>query len=180
MKLDLIEQIEIPQGVEVKLDDTTLIVKGKNGEVVRNFVNPQIEISIVDNKVTLKSPKANKTIKRVLKTNFKHIKNMLQGVQEPFIYKLKICSGHFPMNVTVAENKLTIKNFFGEKVPRVAILPKEVKAKVNGEIIELSCPDIEKAGIAASKIENLCRITNRDIRIFQDGCYLIHKAGKDL
>jgi large subunit ribosomal protein L6 len=180
MKLDLIEEIEIPSGVEAKLEESTLSVKGKNGEIVRDFVYPKINISIEGDKIILKSEKANKTIKRILKANFKHVKNMVKGVQEPFIYKLKICSGHFPMNVTIKENQITIKNFFGESVPRVTKFPKEVQAKVNGDIIELSCPDIEKVGLAASKIENLCRITNRDIRIFQDGCYLIHKAGKDL
>ena len=54
------------------------------------------------------------------------------------------------------------------------------EVKVDGNEITISSVDKEKAGLMAAKIENLCRVSNRDIRIFQDGCYITHKAGKDL
>jgi len=43
---------------------------------------------------------------------------MIRGVTEGYTYKLKICSGHFPMNVSLKGDVLEIKNFIGESVPR--------------------------------------------------------------
>ena len=84
------------------------------------------------------------------------------------------------MNVSISGQELIIKNFLGESVPRkVTILP-GADVKVNGTEIIVSGSDKEVAGQTAARIENLCRITNRDRRIFQDGCYIIEKAGKSI
>ena len=84
------------------------------------------------------------------------------------------------MNVAVSGEEIVIKNFLGESVPRKVGLVKWTEVKVDGNEITISSVDKEKAGLMAAKIENLCRVSNRDIRIFQDGCYITHKAGKDL
>jgi large subunit ribosomal protein L6 len=128
----------------------------------------------------LESKKSSKMEKKVIHSFAAHIKNMFKGVQEPHVYKLKICSGHFPMNVSVSGQEITIKNFFGESVPRKTTLPEKAEVKVNGDEIVITSADKEAAGQAAAKIESLCRITKRDIRIFQDGCYITEKAGKIL
>ena len=104
------------------------------------------------------------------------MKNMVKGVVEPFQYKVKICSGHFPMNVSMSGQELIVKNFLGEAVPRRIMMPEGTKVKVNGTEIDISSANKELAGQAASRIENLCRITNRDRRIFQDGLYITEKA----
>ena len=101
---------------------------------------------------------------------------MLDGLSEGFKYKLKICSGHFPMSVNVEGSKLKIKNFLGEKIPREATLLKGVKVEVKGNEISLEGSDIEKLGQTASNIEQSTRITNRDRRVFQDGIYIVEKA----
>mgnify|MGYP001231582226 FL=1 len=71
---------------------------------------------------------------------------------------------------------LTVKNFLGEKNARVADVPVGVSAKVQDKDIILESVDRELAGIAASRIEQLTRVTNKDRRIFQDGIYI---TGKD-
>jgi len=180
MKIDLKQEIEISEGVTVELTGTTIKVKGPKGEVERDFVHPKIKIVNEPGKITLSSDKATKREKTILSTFVSHIKNMLEGVQEPHFYKLKICSGHFPMNVAVSGEEIVIKNFLGESVPRKVGLVKGTEVKVDGNEITISSVDKEKAGLMAAKIENLCRVSNRDIRIFQDGCYITHKAGKDL
>jgi len=107
-----------------------------------------------------------------------HIKNMIKGLKEPYNYVLKICSGHFPMNVSVSNDEFIVKNFLGEKTPRVLKLKKKVKVKVEGDQVIVESADKELAGQTAAAIEKLCKITNRDPRIFQDGIWIISKAGK--
>ena len=84
------------------------------------------------------------------------------------------------MNVSVSGDEVIIKNFLGESVPRKVKVIEDTDIKVNGDVIEIKSVDKEKAGQMAARIESICRITNRDIRIFQDGCYIINKSGKDL
>ncbi|MBI2666293.1 50S ribosomal protein L6 [Candidatus Woesearchaeota archaeon] len=107
-----------------------------------------------------------------------HMKNSIKGTQEQYEYKLKICSGHFPMNISVSGREFVIKNFLGETVPRKITLLQGADVKINGTEIVVKSADKEIAGQTAASIEQLCRITNRDIRIFQDGCYITQKAGE--
>ena len=180
MKIDLNQEIELPQGVTAEQSDSSLTLKGSKGEVKRDFKHPKVKITVEGNKLRLVANKGTKREKTILGSYAAHIKNMIQGVQEHHVYKLKICSGHFPMNVSVSGKELVIKNFLGESVPRKTPLIEGVTVKVNGTEIVVSGPDKELAGQMAARIETLCRLTNRDIRIFQDGCYIIHKSGKDL
>tara|TARA_Y100000310_G_C20534428_1_gene740143 strand:- start:450 stop:992 length:543 start_codon:yes stop_codon:yes gene_type:complete len=180
MKEDIRKEIELIEGANANLDGSILKISGPKGEVERNLLHPKIQLSIDGNKIILEAKKATKREKTIIGSFESHIKNMVAGVQEHHIYKLKICSGHFPMNVSMSGQELTIKNFLGESVPRKVILPQSAQVKINGTEIEVTSPDKEVAGQTAAKIESLCRITGRDKRIFQDGCYLVHKAGKDL
>ena len=178
MKQDLLKEVVLPSGVVVALNDQFLTVKGPKGETKRNFVYPKIELKISTDKISISSKNATKREKTIVGSFFSHIKNMVAGVVEPHLYKLKICSGHFPMTVTVAGRELIIKNFLGETVPRRVSLPEGADVKINGTEIIVSSVDIETAGQAAANIEQACRITNRDLRVFQDGCYIVQKAGR--
>lgn len=180
MKDDLTREIELKSGVTVKLEGNLLKVKGPKGEVSRVFLHPKITISVEENKVVLFAPKSTKREKTLIGSFESHIINMVRGVQEPYVYRLKICSGHFPMSVSVAGNELVIKNFLGEAVPRKVEIMKGAEVKVINEEIVVSSADKEVAGQTAAKIESACRITNRDRRIFQDGCYITQKADKSI
>lgn len=178
MKDDIIKEVELPKPLHIEQHGYILKIKGPKGEVSREFHHPKVLVQVVGGKITLTAKKATKREKRNLGTFMSHIKNIIQGVQEPYVYKLKICSGHFPMSVSVSGKVFILKNFFGESIPRKVTLPDGVQVKINGTEIVVESPDLEAAGQAAAKIELLCRVKNRDIRIFQDGCYITHKAGK--
>lgn len=178
MKIDLRKEVLLPSGVQAKLEGATLHVKGPKGEVIKKFPHPKVKLTLEKDKIVLTAPRATKREKTIAGSFWSHLKNMVKGVQEPHIYNLKICSGHFPMNVSISGTEFVIKNFLGETVPRRVIIPKGAEVKIAGTEIIVSSPDKEAAGLAAAKIENLCRITNRDIRIFQDGCYITYKVGK--
>jgi large subunit ribosomal protein L6 len=181
MKLEEIrKEIEIPEGVEVKVEYRTLSVKGPKGENQKTLLHPYISASVKDNKVTLLVKNANKKDKTMMGTFQAHVRNLIQGIHEGFVYKIKVCSGHFPMTLTKEDEVVVINNFMGEKVPRKAKILPGVEINIEGDIITISSFDKEKAGQSAANIELATRRSGFDKRVFQDGCYVIEKAGKEI
>jgi large subunit ribosomal protein L6 len=172
--------VEIPEGIEVSYKKPNLVVKGPKGENIKALVDPKVSIIVQGSKVIFKAEKASKREKTKIGTFKAHLKNLIKGVQDEFEYKLKICSGHFPMNVAMQGKELIVKNFLGEKVPRVLKLKEGADVKIDGQLITVRSTNKEIAGQIAADIEQLCRITNRDRRKFQDGIYIINKAGKQI
>ncbi len=172
--------IEIPEGVTVTLDGFNVKVKGPKGEVEKNLFHPRVAIKSGNGKVNVdvKAKKKIKKDKMVTNTFASHINNLIKGATDGYEYKLKICSGHFPMTVTVSGAEVAVKNFLGEKVPRKAKIAGDVKIEVKGDEIIVTGRNKELVGQAAAKIEQLTRVVNRDRRIFQDGCYIVSKDGK--
>lgn len=174
--------VPVPEGVTVSAEDGTLIVKGEKGELRKRLLDKFVGIMVEGSTVKFSSIKAKSTKKqkRVIMTFRAHLNNMMKGVTEGHVYQLKICSGHFPMNVSYDNKKIIVKNFLGERSPRELKITKDVEVKVEGDRITVEGPDREMVGQAAASIESLCRITNRDRRIFQDGIYITQKGDKDL
>jgi large subunit ribosomal protein L6 len=172
------ETIEIPSGVNVAVKMNSATIKGPKGEVVRKLNDPRITVASDAKTVTISTPRNTRHERRLINSFIAHIKNAFVGVQTPYKYKLKICSGHFPMNVSVQGENLVIKNFLGEKSPRTMKLKKGVNVKVAGDTIDVESSDLDLAGQQASDIEALTHKKNRDLRIFQDGIYMIEKAGE--
>ena len=180
-KKPLLYEIDIPAGVEVSLDDF-VNVTGPKGEVKRKLKMPGILLEKKDGKIVVSSKKSAKKEKKLVGTIKSHIKNMIDGVREPFLYNMQICSVHFPMSVIVEKknNLLKIKNFFGETKERTAKLLEGVDVKIEGDILTVESCDIEKAGQTAANIEASTRVKKKDRRIFQDGIFIISKAGEEI
>lgn len=173
------EVVDLPSGVSTHITESGFTIKGKNGQSTRAVSNPRMQIAQEGQKLIF-AAKGSKREKKVLMSLAAHARNMAKGVTEGHMYKLKICSGHFPMNVTVSGTALSIKNFLGEKFPRTLALRNGVKVEVNGQEIVVTSHDIELAGQTAADIEKLTKITKRDRRIFQDGIFITMKDGEEL
>jgi large subunit ribosomal protein L6 len=180
MKIDYDETIELPQGVAVTVDHGNIKVKGPKGESARRLVSPGVSIAAEGQKLMLKAKKATKREKKMLYTFMAHLKNMIRGVQQPWVYQLKLCSGHFPMTITVSGAKFSLKNFLGEKIPRECTIPQGVDVKVAGQEITVTSIDRELAGQTAGRLELLTFKANKDQRTFQDGIYITEKPAKEL
>lgn len=177
MKTEMVHKIEIPEGVEIKIEKGLVSAKGKKGECQKNILDPKIEMQVEGKEVVLSSKKGTKREKTKIGSYKSHIKNLIKGASEGHVYKLKICSGHFPMNVAVSGKDLSVKNFLGEKKPRTLKIKEGADVKIEGDIITVESCSKERAGQIAADIESLTRITNRDLRIFQDGIYITEKDG---
>ena len=169
-------EIKLPEGTEAFLDNHTLKIKGTKSELFRKFAHPKININVKERNILVECNKPTKREKTYVGTFVAHIKNMILGASKEFKYKLKICSGHFPITVNIDSDKVIIKNFLGEKVPRKARLLPGVKAKVTGDEIIIEGSNKEDVGQSAANIEIATRITNRDRRVFQDGIFITSKG----
>ena len=171
-------EIEIPKGIEAKIEGGNLALKGPKGAVTKKLANPFVGLEAKENMIVVKANRATKREKKIAGTFVAHIKNMIKGVSEKHSYKLKICAGHFPISVSVEGKKFVIKNFLGEKIPRVIGIKEGADVKVEGDHVVVESVDKDLAGQTAADIENLTKRADYDRRIFQDGIYIIDKNGK--
>lgn len=174
------KEVKIPSGVDITVDNYILKIKGPKGEVIKDFTNPRLIITKKDNSLLISSPRQKQTRKDKMFINgcVSNINGIILGVLSGYEAKMKICSGHFPMAVSIDNKIFVVKNFLGEKVPRKIGLIEGVNVKLEGENVKLSGCDKEKVGLAAAIIERLCRIRNRDLRVFQDGIWITQKASE--
>jgi large subunit ribosomal protein L6 len=175
---ELKETIAIPQGVTATAHGTTMTIKGAKGEVTRVVGSKAVQVTVEGDHIVLSAKKATKKEKRTLETNAAHIRNMVKGAQHGHVYKLKICSGHFPMSVALKGDVFEVKNFIGEAVPRALKIIPGVKVTIAGADITVESVYKEHAGNQAAAIELLTRRPGYDTRVFQDGIYIVEKDGK--
>jgi len=180
MRKELYQTIEMPKGVEAKIEGNELSLKGPEGEVKKVFDLGRLEFKMENKNIKIGNEKSTKTEKKIMNTLAAHIKNMIKGVQEKFEYKLKICFSHFPITVDIKGNEATIKNFLGEKIARKATIMQGTEVNMDKEFITVKSCDKELAGQTAANFEKATKIRNRDRRIFQDGIYIINKAGREI
>ncbi|HDN81802.1 MAG TPA: 50S ribosomal protein L6 [Methanomicrobia archaeon] len=171
-----IEEITVPESVELKFEENTIKVKGKNGELHRVFDYPNIIIKNEDGKLRISSSSNRRKDVAMIRTTKAHIVNMIKGVEEGFQYTLKIVYAHFPMNVKREGNKVGIYNFLGEKHPRFAKIVGNTNVTIKGDTITVRGINKEEVGQTSANIEQATRIKKRDTRVFQDGIYLVEGA----
>jgi len=170
------EDIEIPQGVKVKLDDGEVTVEGPNGKLLKTLRHYKISTELQDNAIKVVSENPTKREKSIMGTYAAHIKNMIKGVTKGFEYRMKIVYSHFPMRITVKDDSVVIENFLGERYPRFADVIGDTKVTVKGDMITLNGINIEEVSQTAANIEKAARIKGYDPRVFQDGIYITFRG----
>ena len=178
--------VEIPAGVEVTLIDTNYLrIKGKKGTLERKFERVSTQITLTDSNIEVFDYFVKRKQKAMVGTIAAHLKNMILGVQNPFVYKLKIIYSHFPITVQVKKGKngayLEYTGMYGMKDRTRIPVPEKVKVKVQGEDIVCEGIDIEKVGQFAARVEQATRLRGKrakDPRIFQDGIYTFERPNR--
>jgi len=175
---ELKEQINIPENVNITLENNTLTINGKKGSISRVFFHPNINMKINGNVVEIICKNARRKDKALTGTFTAHIENMIKGVTEGFEYKMKTVFSHFPIKTSVEGNEFVIQNFLGERAPRKAKILEGVTVDAKGDDVTVQGIDKEKVGQTVANIERSAKVKKRDVRVFQDGVYRVSKGGK--
>lgn len=175
MVKEVARQIEIPEGVEVKVADSTVTVKGPKGQLSRRLWYPGIEISKAESNLVVNSKINRKRQRAMVGTLAAHISNMIAGVTNGFEYKMKVVYSHFPIQLKASPSELVISNFLGERRPRSASILSGTKVDLGKDELTVLGIDKEKVGQTMANIEQATRVKGFDVRVFQDGIYLVEK-----
>lgn len=168
--------IEVSQEVQVEIKNDLVILKKGNDVLEVPFNHVYVSVKYEDGKIIVTPNNKKKTYTSVSNTLRKIINNTLLGFEKDYVCKMAIVYSHFPITVSLEGDKFTIKNFYGEKKPRVLKVPKDVKIDVKGREIIISGKDKQKVGQAAGNIESRTRMKKKDYRVFDDGIYIVEKS----
>ena len=159
------EELEIPKGVKVSLEGGHHIrVKGPEGDITKDFSHVRgIKVAIEDNKVVFSTNFPKSGTLALIKTIVSIINNLIIGVQTNYKYISKVAYSHFPCSVRVDEKNqiIFIENFLGERAPRKAEFPNNVKVEVKGDDVHFIGPDKEALGQSAANVKRACRIRKK-------------------
>ncbi|MDS0259561.1 50S ribosomal protein L6 [Haloarcula sp. S1CR25-12] len=171
-------ELEIPEDVSVSQDHLDLTVEGPQGSVTRRLWYPDIDVTVEDDAVAVESSEDDAKTMSTIGTFESHIENMFHGVTEGWEYEMEVFYSHFPMQVNVEGDEVVIENFLGEKAARRTTVHGATDVSVDGEELTVTGPDIEAVGQTAADIEQLTRINDKDVRVFQDGVYITQKPNR--
>lgn len=181
-----VKTVEVPKELKVSLDGKIITIKGKLGSIANNFDHMK-EVDIVLNKklltFTAYFPR-NKTIAK-LGTLASIVENAIVGVTKGYSVKMKIAYSHFPITLVPPKSKkgndeILIKNFLGERSPRYTYTyGPNITITANKEDVVVKGIDKNAVTQTAARIQQRCRIRNKDKRTFQDGIYVYEKYAGD-
>jgi large subunit ribosomal protein L6 len=147
--------VNIPSGVNVKLDGTTVTVKGPKGELTQ-VIDSCVTLTIEENVITFsresESPahKAKHGLYRSL------VNNMIVGVSEGYKKELEVIGVGF--RATAAGQQLDLA--LGYSHPIIMEIPKEIKVSADTQkgkapVVTLESVDKQLLGQVAAKIRSL-------------------------
>jgi len=140
--------VELPSGVEVKLSDNEIEVKGGKGSLVlaRNSV---VDINQDGSKLTFAAKNSTKFSRAMSGTTRALVNNMVHGVSQGFQKKLQLIGVGYRVQAQGKKLNLTL----GFSHPVVYELPEGVKAEIPTQTeIVLTSADKQKLGQVAAEI----------------------------
>lgn len=143
--------IELTKGTEARLEQDFIIVKGPKGEL-KTKLHQSVKAIITDKDITLAINNQTDTKEKALWGLYRSlIKNMVAGVNQPYVKKLEINGVGY--KASVSGNKLNLQVGFSH--PVVFELPAGIKAEVKGNVITISGIDKYLVGETAAQIRRI-------------------------
>jgi len=143
--------IEVPATVTLTIDKSTVIVKGKEGELT---INLPVELSIdrKENQLTLKRVNDNKKVKSWHGLFRQLIANAVTGVDKPWVKRLEVSGTGY--NVKLQGEDLVFKLGYSHLVVFKKVLGVKLGVEGNNKVI-VSGPDKQQVGEVAYQIKIL-------------------------
>jgi len=143
--------IEIPSGVEVKIDQGFITVKGPMGEL-KQKINPLITVSLDDNLVRIRPQNEEIKKQQGLWGLFQRlIKNMVEGVTKGFEKKLELVGVGY--RTQLSGNKLILNIGFSHPVD--FLIPAGIKIDIDKNIVIIRGIDKQLVGDVAAQIRQI-------------------------
>lgn len=171
--------IEIPSGVEAKLETGKITVKGPLGEISQD-VNPKLSIKKQDNKLLVERPSDQKIYRALHGLTRNLIANMVAGVSKGYEKTLEISGVGFKASAQGSNLMLNL----GFSHPIVYPLPKGIKATVDPKQTQIILKGVDKQliGQIAANLRSLKKPEPYKGKGIKYGGEVIHrkegKAGK--
>lgn len=167
--------IAIPSGVEIKIEDNMVTVKGPKGTLARE-VHKDMQVSIEENELSVVRPSDNKMHRSLHGTTRSIIANMVSGVTDGYAKTLELVGVGYRANKTGEKVVLNV----GYSHP-VEIVPEsgiEFEVPANNKIIVKGI-DKELVGATAAKIRSVRKPEPyKGKGIKYEGERIIRKEGK--
>ncbi len=142
--------IEIPEGVNVKIDGQKVTISGPKGELSRE-IRPEIKVELKEGKIYLSPKRSGKNVKAFWGLSRALLFNMVEGVTKGFEKKLEIQGTGYKARVEGEDLILSVGFSHEVKISP----PKDIKFSVEKNIITVSGIDKEKVGQVAAKIRKV-------------------------
>lgn len=167
--------IVIPAGVDFKVEEGIVTVKGPKGQLIQKL-HPQVRVEKNDNNVSIKVLDETDKSQRALWGLFGSlIKNMITGVTEGFTTKLEI--NGVGMKAAATGNKLVLNVGFSHPVEY--LIPSGTAVAVEGNVIVVTGIDKQLVGETAAQIRKIKKVEPyKGKGIKYVGEKYIKKAGK--
>jgi large subunit ribosomal protein L6 len=170
------QPIEIPEGIEVNIDDKNIVtVKGSKGEL-QEKINSNVNIEKKDKEIIVSVEDVdNKKQKSLWGLSRTLISNMIEGLIKGYEKKLEVNGVGY--RVALAGKKITLN--VGYSNPVDFELPENVDGSVEGNVITLSSINKQAVGQAAARIRKIRKpepYKGKGIKYIDE--VIIRKAGK--
>ncbi|UXP32804.1 50S ribosomal protein L6 [Reichenbachiella agarivorans] len=171
--------IAVPQGVDIKIDGSTVIVKGAKGSLTRE-IDSDFDLSLEEGSLTVKRPTDQKRHKALHGLYRSLINNMVIGVSDGYVKTLELVGVGYKAAVQGQVLELNLgysHNIFMEIPSEIKVGAETLKGK--NPVVTLESTDKELVGEVAAKIRSLRKIEpykGKGIRFV--GEIVRRKAGK--
>jgi large subunit ribosomal protein L6 len=167
-------ELKIKEGVTVEINGNEVETKGSLGSNKRKFNDALLKLTKKGDSITIDSIKDKVLAKKAAKAEVsfkKELENDMHGVTEHFERKMKTVFAHFPITVEVKGSDVLIKNLIGERYPRTSKIVGATKVEVKGQNLRIYGTSLDDVTQTSANIRQVCKMKNKDTRVFQDGLY---------
>lgn len=166
--------IVIPAGTEVSVSASEIVVKGKGGTLKRPL-HSAVVVKVDGKEVTVNPADKTRLAKALWGTYAAHVRNMVSGVNTPFLKKLQIEGIGYKAEMQGKAIKLAL----GFSHPVLVNIPEGLTVAIEKNIISISGADKDAVGQFAASVRALKKpepYKGKGIRY--EGERIIEKQGK--